>query len=71
VQHHFTHSGEHPYTCDMCNKAFSDRGSVIGHQLVYSGERPYTCNMCNEACSRKMSRITVNFCRYCDGGKHL
>ena len=38
------HSGERPYVCEMCNKAFSQQSSLIIHQCMHSGERRYVCN---------------------------
>ena len=26
------HRGEHPYSCEVCNKAFSQQSSLIRHQ---------------------------------------
>ena len=52
------HGGEHPYSCEVCNKAFSHKSILLTHQRVHSGERPYTCEVCNKAFSQQSSLIT-------------
>jgi len=33
----------------MCNKAYSEKKSLLIHQRTHSGERPYVCDLCNKA----------------------
>ena len=42
---------ERPYVCEMCNRAFSQKNTLIRHKRTHSGERPYVCEMCNKAFS--------------------
>ena len=32
IQHKHTHTGEQPYVCDVCNKAYSDRSTMRQHK---------------------------------------
>nr|CAH7732792.1 unnamed protein product [Callosobruchus chinensis] len=41
-----THSGERPYRCRLCKKAFSDSSTLTKHLRIHSGEKPYECKLC-------------------------
>lgn len=43
-----THSGERPYQCKYCRKAFSDSSTLTKHMRVHSGGESNTrCSMLN------------------------
>ncbi|KAF8782788.1 Zinc finger protein 236 like protein [Argiope bruennichi] len=44
---------ERPYKCDMCERAFNQKGALLIHKIKHSGERPYLCEFCPAAFAQK------------------
>ncbi|KAI4880012.1 hypothetical protein NFI96_009105 [Prochilodus magdalenae] len=62
-------SSTHPFQCSMCERAFSQRGSLNRHMRSHLGVRPYSCPRCSMTFSRQY-RVTEHMRvhqRSCEG----
>jgi len=52
-----THTGDRPYDCHICGKAFARRTAFRQHLLIHTGKRPYICDICGKAFTQKPGLI--------------
>lgn len=69
------HEGVKKYVCDICSRAFANKGARDDHRRIHTGERPYACEHCPKTFRTLNSiyvhnRMHTNYrphaCSYCN-----
>ncbi|EPZ34146.1 Zinc finger, C2H2 domain-containing protein [Rozella allomycis CSF55] len=51
--HYRTHSGERPFTCEICHLKFARNHDLKRHKRCHTGQKPFVCPVCNKNFSRQ------------------
>lgn len=46
-------SGERPYKCTLCNRAFNQKGALRIHMSKHTGDKPFICDFCPHTFAQK------------------
>ena len=46
-------TGERPFKCSTCNKAFNQKGALQIHMTKHTGQRTHSCDFCSQMFAQK------------------
>ena len=48
IEDELTHVDVHPYACGVCNKSYTNQGSLRKHKRIHSEAQAFSCDVCNK-----------------------
>ncbi|CAK7566060.1 MAG: zinc-finger protein [Sporothrix epigloea] len=58
-RHMQVHTGNKPFTCDVCHQSFSANQALLQHKLIHEDSKPLSCDVCGKT-FRQHSALTMH-----------
>ena len=52
-EHKSIHTGEKPFSCELCEMRFRQKKTLKDHQRTHTGEKRFSCELCDKRFAHK------------------
>ena len=51
------HTGEQPFACQVCDKKFALKFTLVRHQVTHTREKSFACQICDKKFAQKSTLV--------------